>query len=112
MRPVLEQSARSDDGSDVSAVRMGRDGGGLGRDAHCRAWVSFEGLRPAMAMEVRGEEGLLRNLSASRRTYFPVKPEAPRMMRSKRSPPLGLGFTWSGSISGGCREEEFRVVFR
>lgn len=33
-------------------------------------------------MEVRGEEGVLRNLSASLRTYLPVKPDAPKIIRS------------------------------
>lgn len=55
-------------------------GGGLGFEAHFRVWDSFVGFRPAMAMELRGD--LLRNLSASLRTYLPVKPEAPRIMRS------------------------------
>jgi len=34
MRWVCEQSARREDGSVVSAWRMGRDGGGLGFEAH------------------------------------------------------------------------------
>jgi len=67
-------------------VRMVRVGAGLGLEAHSRARVSFCGLRPAMAMDLRGEDGVLRNLRASRRTYLPVKPEAPRIMRSKRPP--------------------------
>lgn len=66
----------------VSAVRMGMGGGGFGWEAHWRVWVSFVGLRPAKARDFRGEEGVLRNLRASFTTYFPVKPEAPRMMRS------------------------------
>lgn len=63
-------------------------GGGSGRVAHWRVWVSFEGLRPAMAMELNlrvddeDEEVLLRNLRASLRTYLPVKPDAPRIIRS------------------------------
>lgn len=60
-------------------------GGGLGFEAQFRVWDSFVGFRPAMAMELRGDcdcDELLRNLSASLRTYLPVKPEAPRIMRS------------------------------
>jgi len=40
------------------------------------------GLRPARARDLRGEEGTLRNLRASLTTYFPVKPEAPKIIRS------------------------------
>lgn len=61
---------------------MGIGGGGSGWVAHLRVWVSLAGLRPARAMEPRGEDGVLRNLSASLTTYLPVKPEAPRIMRS------------------------------
>jgi hypothetical protein len=33
-------------------------------------------------MEVRGEDDVLRNLRASLRTYLPVKPDAPKIIRS------------------------------
>lgn len=52
--------------------------------------MSLAGLRPAKAMDLSGEEGTLRNLRASLTTYLPVKPEAPKMMRSKAV--LGLSF--------------------
>lgn len=55
-------------------------GGGFGCEAHWRVWVSLVGLRPARAMVLRG--GWERNLRASLTTYLPVKPEAPRMIRS------------------------------
>ena len=45
-------------------------------------WVSLVGLRPAKAKVFRGEEGVLRNLRASLMTYLPVKPEAPKIIRS------------------------------
>lgn len=44
--------------------------------------MSLVRLRPAKAKDLRGEEGVLRNLRASWTTYLPVKPEAPRIMRS------------------------------
>lgn len=52
--------------------------------------MSLAGLRPAKAMVLSGEEGTLRNLRVSLTTYLPVKPEAPKMMRSKAV--LGLSF--------------------
>lgn len=57
-------------------------GDGSGRVAHWRVWVSFDGLRPAKAMDLRGEEWVLRNLRVSLRTCLPVKPDAPRIIRS------------------------------
>lgn len=54
----------------------------MGEEAHVRDWESLEGLRPARARVLRGEEGLLRNFRASRTTYLPVKPEAPRITTS------------------------------
>lgn len=54
----------------------------MGEEAHERVWESLEGLRPARARVLRGEEGLLRNFRASRTTYLPVKPEAPRITTS------------------------------
>lgn len=67
----------------MSARRIGMGGGGLGWEDQIRVWASFVGFRPAMAMamEVRGD-WVLRNLRASLRTYLPVKPEAPRIIRS------------------------------
>lgn len=58
-------------------------GGGLGVEAHARVWEILLGFRPARARVLRGEAGVERNLRASRTTYFPVNPEAPRMRRSK-----------------------------
>lgn len=58
-------------------------GGGLGVEAHARIWEILLGFRPARARVLRGEAGVERNLRASRTTYFPVNPEAPRMRRSK-----------------------------
>lgn len=66
----------------VSAVIMGMDGGEFGWAAHLRVWVSLVGLRPAKARDLRGEAGVFRNFRASLTTYLPVKPEAPRIMRS------------------------------
>ena len=72
-----------DCGSETSAVRSGIGGGELGCAAHLRVSVSFVGFRPARAKDLSGEEGEgLRNLRASRTTYLPVKPEAPRIMKS------------------------------
>ena len=73
-----------DCGSEISAVRSGIDGGELGCAAHLRVSISFVGFRPARAKDLRGEEEEegLRNLRASRTTYLPVKPEAPRIMKS------------------------------
>lgn len=104
MRWVCEQRERREDGSVVSAWRMGRDGGGLGFEAHWRVWASFVGLRPAMAMEVRGEDDVLRNLRASLRTYLPVKPDAPRIIRSN--------FVAFGSIFLEKRKVVFRITQR
>lgn len=74
---------RREEGSLVSAVRIGMAGGESGWAAHCKACANLEGFRPARARVLRGVEGLLRrNLRASRTTYLPVKPEAPRMMMS------------------------------
>ena len=66
----------------VSAVMMGIGGGGSGWVAHFRVWVSLAGFRPAKAMDLRGEDGVFRNFTASLTTYLPVKPEAPRIIRS------------------------------
>lgn len=67
-------------------MRRGILGGGFGRDAHRRASESLDVLRPAKARVLRGEFGTLRNLRASRTTYLPVKPEAPKITMS-----YGLG---------------------
>lgn len=84
MRRVWEQRARREVGLEVSAVRMGMDGGGSGRVVHWRIWASLVGLRPAIAMELNDddEEVVLRNLRACLRTCLPVKPDAPRIIRS------------------------------
>lgn len=66
----------------MSALRIGMGGEVLGREAQLRAWASLVGLRPARAMDLRGEEGTLRNLRASLTTYLSVKPEAPKITRS------------------------------
>lgn len=66
----------------MSAVRMGICGGGLGWDAHWRAWATLDGLRPDKARDFNGEDGTLKNLRASRITYLPVKPEAPKITMS------------------------------
>lgn len=81
MSLVWEARRQREGGSEVSAVRMGMEGGGgFGAAAHLSDWVNFDGFRPAKAMDLSGE--VLRNLRASRTTYFPVKPEAPRIMMS------------------------------
>ncbi|KAK2359482.1 putative mitochondrial saccharopine dehydrogenase oxidoreductase [Trifolium repens] len=84
MRRVWEQRERREVGSVVSAVRMGRvSGGWLGFEAHLRVWANLVGFRPAMAMELRDDDDwLLKNLRVSLRTYLPVKPDAPRIIRS------------------------------
>lgn len=64
-------------------MRRGILGGRCGEAAQLRASDSLDGLRPAKARDLRGELGTLRNLIASRTTYFPVNPEAPRIMTSK-----------------------------
>lgn len=66
----------------MSAERIGIGGGEFGCAAHFRASASLLGFRPAKARDLTGEVGVLRNLRASLTTYFPVKPEAPRMTRS------------------------------
>lgn len=71
-----------EDGSVVSAVRIGIEGGGFGWVAQERAWVNFDSLRPAKARFFKGEEGVLRNLRASLITYLPVKPDAPKIIMS------------------------------
>lgn len=74
------QRRRSDSGSDVSAVRISiEDGGGFGWAAHWRDWVSRVELRPAKARVFNGEDGVWKNLRASRTTYLPVNPDAPSM---------------------------------
>jgi len=55
-----------------------------------------------MAMEVRGEDGVLRNLRASLRTYLPVKPDAPKIIRSN--------FVEFGSILFEKRKVVFRIT--
>lgn len=87
MRRVWWQSDRRDCGSEVSAARIETGGGGSGRVAQFRVWVSFDGFRPAIAMELnlRDDEEVLvvlRNLRDSLRTCLPVKPDAPRIMTS------------------------------
>lgn len=59
-------------------------GGGFGWDAQERDSESLWWSRPAMAKE-RERDGFwgLMNLRVSRMTYFPVKPDAPKMIRSK-----------------------------
>lgn len=57
-----------------------------------------------MAMEVRGEDDVLRNLRASLRTYLPVKPDAPRIIRSN--------FVAFGSIFLEKRKVVFRITQR
>lgn len=94
---------------------MGMGGGGLGWEAQARVWRSLLGFRPARARVWIGEEGVvvLRNLRASRRTYLPVKPEAPRIIRSnfesgfEGSSMVCVGF-W---INGGFCEGERRSVW-
>lgn len=66
----------------MSAVRRGMSGWEFGPEAHLRASESLDGLRPANASDLRGELGVLRNFRASRTTYFPVKPEAPKITTS------------------------------
>lgn len=50
--------------------------------------MSLVGLRPARAIVLRG--GWPRNLRASFTTYLPVKPDAPRIIRSYSYPGLSL----------------------
>lgn len=57
-------------------------GGGLGWAAQVRVWANLDGLRPAKARVLSGDEGELKNLRASLTTYLPVKPEAPNIMMS------------------------------
>lgn len=80
----------------MSAVRIGIGGGGFGHVAHLRDWESLLGFLPAKAMDFRGEEGAFRNFRASLITYLPVKPEAPKMIRSKSG--LGLIF-WTVAMA-------------
>lgn len=79
---MREQSRRRDSGSVVSAVIRVISGGGSGWAAQTRAWERRVVLRPAKAMDLRGEDGEFKNLRASLITYLPVNPEAPRIMRS------------------------------
>lgn len=44
--------------------------------------MSLVGFLPAIARVLRWEFGEVRNFRDSLRTYFPVKPDAPSMMRS------------------------------
>lgn len=77
---ALEAICLRDIGSEMSAVMMGMlTCEGL---AHFKASVSLDGFLPAKAKVLSGEFGVLRNLSISRTTYFPVKPDAPKMMMS------------------------------
>ena len=55
---------------------MGIGGGGSGWVAHFRVWVSLAGFQPVKAMDLREEDGVFRNFSASLTTYLPMKPEA------------------------------------
>lgn len=72
-----------DCGSVMSAIRSGMGGGEWRLAAHLRVSDSFVGFRPARAKDLRGEEGEgLRNWRACRTTCLPVKPEAPRIMKS------------------------------
>lgn len=73
---------RREDGSVVSAVRMGIEGGGFGWVAQERAWLIFDSFLPAKARFFNGEQGVLRNLRASLITYLPVKPDAPKIIMS------------------------------
>ncbi|KAL4322626.1 hypothetical protein AHAS_Ahas14G0229300 [Arachis hypogaea] len=99
---VWEQIAAREEGSEVSAVRMGISGGGplLGPMAHWRAWESLDGFRPASAMDLSGEDGTLRNLRASRTTYLPVNPETPRITASYR------GLFIASMVQGYGRKED------
>lgn len=64
-------------------MRIGIWGGGFcGWAAHFRVSLSFVGLRPAKARDLRGEEGVFRNFKASWTTYLPVNPEAPNITTS------------------------------
>nr|GEY83692.1 hypothetical protein [Tanacetum cinerariifolium] len=67
----------------MSVVMMGML---LGYDgwAQFKACVSLDGFLPAKAKVLRGELLLLllRNLRVSRTTYFPVKPDAPKITMS------------------------------
>lgn len=92
MSLAWEARRRREGGSEVSAVRIGRPGGGgFGWAAHLRDWVILEWDRPAKARVLRGdgEDGVWRNLRASLMTYLPVKPEAPNITTSY----LGFRFT-------------------
>ncbi|MED6131559.1 hypothetical protein PIB30_010879 [Stylosanthes scabra] len=68
---------------------------GASEDGDIRKWafvgpnglgefILSSALRPARAMDLSGEDGTLKNLSASRTTYLPVNPEAPKIITSYR----------------------------
>lgn len=63
-------------------MMKGMVGGDDEDEAHFKASESLDEFRPAKARVLKGEFGVLRNLRASRITYLPVKPDAPKMMMS------------------------------
>lgn len=85
----------------MSAVRIGIEGSEDGCEAHWRAWATLVEFRPARARFLSGEEGVFRNLSASLITYFPVKPEAPKIIISYRG-----GDDDASMVEFGCKNEE------